>query len=965
MLKTSTMKKYLMKDLLTRPRNGILSLAATVVIVGSAHGAYIADFGTNAPSPGAYDISQLTSGSAEDGLNYFSDNTPPPGQTFTTGSNASGYALTSIYVRTGGVNANNTGTAQTYTLRIYSVSGSSATLISTYVSANLLGFPDGDWLQYSGLTNVLQPNTVYAYTHARNTAGWDEMSAVLGNPYAGGQACLIPTAGGIIDFGSSGNLDATFDLGLVPISNPFVFPTLVTPNSAVVGNSVVVSAGVSSGTPPIYYQWQFTGTNGVTIKIPGATNISYTISSVQSTNAGAYSLVVSNNPGGIPTVITNTPATLAVRNAYIISDLGTTAPTPGIYDIAQLSLGTDLDGLNYFADNNPPPGQTFTTGSNPAGYSLTGIYLQTAGVNSEDTTEAQTYTLRLFSVSGSTATLISTYVTDNTLGFPDGDWLQYSGMTNVLQPNTVYAYTHSRNSYGWDQLGAVLGSLYAGGQACLIPETGGTITFGSSGTLDATFDVSMVPNGFPAIQIASISPPNAAGNPVYVPTPVTLSVQAAGATPLHYDWQTDNGTGGANWTDLANSNTNTYVLNTTSLTPGTYEFQVIVTNANSSATSAVVTLNLSAASAPVIISDTSINPTAVYVGSAVAMSATFNGSTPITYQWMFNNGNGAVVIAGATNATYAIGSAQLTNTGSYYLTAANAISPYTTSSTPTGLLVANQAQNNTVSAGMFDAGSSAPTPGAYDISQLVTTVPTVVAGLNYYVNNGAPPGQTFTTLGIATNGYALNSVYIQEELSTAGGGGTTNSAYTLGIYLVSGDNAALITSYSSTNQPTIIEGDWIQWTGLTNILSPNTTYAFSIHKDTGSGWWKLANDYGSGDLYSGGQAALLPDGGIGTIAFSTDSTVDAGFSLALAPASIVPPIPQIGAARVLDGNFVLTGVGGTPGNSYSVLSQTNLNQALSQWKVVGTGAFDGSGNFAFTNVVASGVPKQFFLIRVP
>jgi hypothetical protein len=627
-----------------------------------------------------------------------------------------------------------------------------------------------------------------------------------------------------------------------------------------------------------------------------------------------------------------------------------------------LTLGSSLDGLNYFADNNPPPGQTFTTGSNPAGYTLTGIYLQTAGVNSEDTTEAQTYTLRLFSISGSTATLISTYVTDNTLGFPDGDWLKYSGMTNVLQPNTVYAYTHSRNSYGWDELGAVLGSLYTGGQACLIPIAGGTITFGSSGTLDATFDVSMVPNGFPAIQNVSISPANTAGNPVYVPTPVTLSVQAAGATPLHYDWQTDNGTGGASWTDIANSNTNSYALNTTSMTPATYEFQVIVTNVNNSATSSVVVLNLSAAAAPVIVADATINPTAVYTGSGVAMSATFNGSMPITYQWMFNNGSGAVPIEGATNTTYSIGSAQLTNTGSYYVTAANAVSPFTASSTPIGLLVGTLPQNNTVSAGMNDAGSSPPTPGTYDISQLITTVPTVVAGLNYYVNNNAPPGQTFTTLGVATKGYLLSSIYMQEELDTAGGNGTTNSTYTLGIYLVSGNNAALITSYSSTNQPIIIEGDWIQWTGLTNILATNSTYAFSIQKDTGTGWWGLGNDYGSGDLYAGGQAALLPAGGIGAIAFSTDTTVDAGFSVAL---SLVIPTPHIGTAKISGGNFVLSGSGGSSGSGYSVLSQTNLAQPLANWTVVGTGTFDGSGNFSFTNAVTPSMSKRFFRIRMP
>ena len=48
-----------------------------------------------------------------------------------------------------------------------------------------------------------------------------------------------------------------------------------------------VSAG---GTPPLGYQWQFNGSN-----IPGASATSYTVTSVQTTNLGAYRVVVSNS----------------------------------------------------------------------------------------------------------------------------------------------------------------------------------------------------------------------------------------------------------------------------------------------------------------------------------------------------------------------------------------------------------------------------------------------------------------------------------------------------------------------------------------------------------------------------------------------------------------------------------------------------------------------------------------------
>jgi hypothetical protein len=983
MIKNSELKSNSKVGFLNRSCKTMLSLAAVLILTESAHAAAIADFGTTAPTPGPNDISQLVNNgdSARDGLNYFADNSSPPGQTFTTGSNPSGYALTSLYVQTGGYNANNTGTAQSYTLRIYSISGGNATLISTYVTDNLLGFTDGAWLKYTGLTNILQPNTVYAYTHALNTVGWDGMACATGNLYAGGQICLIPTTGGAVVYGSTGNSDAAFLANLVPITDPFVFPTYINRPSAINGNSVVISAGVGSGTQPIYYQWLFTDTNGVTTKIPGANSISYTIASVQATNAGIYSLMVSNNPGGVPKVITNTPASLAVRSAYTIATIGTTAPSSGPYDIAQLTPGTDLDGLNYFSDNSTPPGQTFTTGNNPSGYTLTAIYLKTAGVNSSGTGTAKTYTLRLYSISGSTATLISTYLSDNTVGFTDGDWLRYTGMTNVLQPNTVYAYSHRQNGSGYDQISAVSNnpSAYAGGEACLIPQAGGTITTGTSHNLDAAFQVSMVPNGFPAIQnvtIATGSSPGGNALSVYAPAPATLAVQASGATPLHYDWQTDNGSGGVTWTDLPNSNTNSYDLDTTSMAAGTYLYQVIVTNVNSMATSSVVQLNLSAASAPILVTDTVINPAATFVGNGVTMSAAFTGSPTIAYQWMFNNGNGAVAIAGATNTTYSIASAQLTNGGSYYLTASNGVSPFMSNSTPMNLLVGSIAQNNSTSASMVDAGSSAPTPGTYDISQLVLSVPTAVDGINYYVDSANPPGQTFTTLGSAPNGYLLSSIFIQDELSSFGGDATNPVVYTLGIYSVSGSNAVLLTSYSSTNLPyitnqpsadpsAIVDGDWIKWTGLTNILNTNSTYAFSIHKTAGHGWWRPGNDWGSGDLYSGGQVASLPGGGIGAMAFSTDTTIDAAFLVALSPASAVVTPPHIGTAMISSGDFMLSGSGGTSGGGYTVLSQTNLAQPLANWTVVGTGTFDSSGNFSFTNGVTAGTSRKFYRIRVP
>ncbi len=65
--------------------------------------------------------------------------------------------------------------------------------------------------------------------------------------------------------------------------------------------SLNVSAGATAtftvtagGAPPLSYQWRMNGTN-----IPGATNASYAIATVNSANQGVYTVVVSNSSGAI------------------------------------------------------------------------------------------------------------------------------------------------------------------------------------------------------------------------------------------------------------------------------------------------------------------------------------------------------------------------------------------------------------------------------------------------------------------------------------------------------------------------------------------------------------------------------------------------------------------------------------------------------------------------------------------
>src|SRR5262249_52209446 len=145
-------------------------------------------------------------------------------------------------------------------------------------------------------------------------------------------------------------------------------------------------------------------------------------------------------------------------------------------------------------------------------------------------------------------------------------------------------------------------------------------------------------------------------------------------------------------TNIPNSNTNIFSLNTAGKVPGTYQFDLLVTNGFGSVTSSIIPLNLIPASGPVLVTDTLIAPSTAFVGNSISISAAFTGNEPITYQWFFTAGEVPAPIAGATNTTFTIPSAQIANAGSYFLVASNnppGLGSRTASSSPALLFVTN------------------------------------------------------------------------------------------------------------------------------------------------------------------------------------------------------------------------------------------------------------------------------------
>ena len=277
-----------------------------------------------------------------------------------------------------------------------------------------------------------------------------------------------------------------------------------------------------------------------------------------------------------------------IVQAQTLTDIGAANPTPGPSDISQLSTNGNqrLTGsFNYYTDNINPPGQTFTAKSGPL--VLTSVSLRTGTLPPDSGGGGlgpQAYELRIFAVSGYHSTLMNSYTSSPAFSYVDGDWLRWTNLAVPLVTNADYAYTFRRSTIGYDGLAVTSSNYYSGGEAALIPNAGGTVTFQSGHNFDAAFDLGMANTG----QLLAGTPIALPAFNIYIGSALTLRSPALGTAPLYYQWQTDGG--GAAVTNIPGANGSSLVL--TPASTGTFRFDVIVTNISGSATSAVVNVTV-------------------------------------------------------------------------------------------------------------------------------------------------------------------------------------------------------------------------------------------------------------------------------------------------------------------------------------------------------------------------------------
>ena len=559
-------------------------------------------------------------------------------------------------------------------------------------------------------------------------------------------------------------------------------PTLVTDTTAnpgtasVAGNETFSAAFV--GTLPISYQWQVSPNSDGSgaINIVGATNTTLVLNNLQLTNSGYYY--------GLRA--TNTVAPYFANSSW--TQLTVQPLTPLVQLIATnydgSSVWTDSSGNGNnatYAGSTPPTVASFVTpnggsavniapGNNQSfllassldpssGYTVFAYLLPTNKTSPQAITGGSSSGALEYSIKNLKQHYTVEYVADIADGSTNVSTNSFS-LVDLAVNSSTGAFRYNGVADGANVAGATftspitrIGNNEGGGDGFvgLIAEIdiyNGALSSIQISNVEAQLIAKYVTVNSITIGAAAVAPTNN----TYAGNPITLSAPIIGATgTTTYKWQTDNGSGGATFSNISGATSTNYVLNTTALL-GTYEYQLIATPfGGNSVTSAPATLTVQAASAPVLASDTTANPSVATVGGSETFSAAFAGTLPISYQWQVSpnaNGSGAFNIAGATNSTLVLNNLQLTNSGYYYsLRATNKVAPYFANSswtqltvqalTPLVQLIANNYDGSSVWTDSSGNGNNATYSGTQNPTLVASATPNGSTVVNVLTNDGS------------------------------------------------------------------------------------------------------------------------------------------------------------------------------------------------------------------------------------
>ena len=461
-----------------------------------------------------------------------------------------------------------------------------------------------------------------------------------------------------------------------PVNTPPSITAQPVNQTNTIGANVSFSVTVS-GSAPLAYQWRFYGTN-----VSGATTNPFSISNIQPTNAGNYTVVITNAFGSI----TSSVATLTVNAAPLISSqpqsLSVNLGANAAFNVTAAG-GTPLNYQWRFAGTNLP-------GATASSYTRTNA----------QTGDAGSYSVVVSNYAGSVTSAVAILTVNVT---PPGIIAQWN--FNSVPPDGLTTTGNTSPSVG-------------SGTAALVG--GATATF-------ATGDPTLDPAG---------STDNSGWNSSTYPAQgtgdrtrgVQFSVSTVGHQNIVVSWSTlDSNTGskysrlqyttnGSTYLEFPTTTTNTITVftaktNSLAAIPNVNdnpnfairivaEFESSATGNNNSnyvaagttyGTAGTVRFDMLTISGVPIVSGTAptiTNQPASQIasqGDDITFAVGADGTLPLSYQWRFNLAD----ISGATSSSYTRSNVQPAHIGSYSVVVSNSAG-FTTSSNAALTLIVPQ-----------------------------------------------------------------------------------------------------------------------------------------------------------------------------------------------------------------------------------------------------------------------------------
>ena len=473
-------------------------------------------------------------------------------------------------------------------------------------------------------------------------------------------------------------------------------------SQSVCENQSITLNVTASGTNPITYQW-FSGGS----PISGATNNTYTISSVSISDAATYYCKVSN-------ACTSTPV---VSSGIVI----TVKTSPSV---------TSQTASVSVCSGSAAPFSITTTGTSPITYqwyspsgSISSATNNTYTISSASTSNAGNY----YCVSTNSCGSFTSNVIPLTVNSAPSITSQPSALTKCENQSALFSVQASGTAtlaFQWYKGGVSISgansSSYlispvstadAANYYCVVTNSCGNAT-SNTVALTVKSNVSISAQSSSQTLCAGSSP--------------TLSVTTSGTAPITYQWYNSSGA-------IGSATNSTYSLASIDTTEAG-NYYCIATNSCASATSNSITLTVN--EAPSIVT----NPASATVcqNLSAVFTVSTEGTSPMTYQWY--NGSGA--ISGATASSYIIPQVSTSHAGSYYVKATNSCGVAT--STSASLTVNNSVSITAQSSSQTVCSGSSP-------SFSITAAGTAPITYQWYKGNTAISGAT-------NNAFSLTSV---------------------------------------------------------------------------------------------------------------------------------------------------------------------------------------------------------------